>query len=206
MGPGQAVPGGSPDCYDAFPECFSYEKNMSFPAISQNSGNSPLPPSSSGTSYYNLNVTWALPWLDGDYHGEITDTPTTWSLVIFSVAANEQTPASDITATVTPRRTQKFRPSPGAKVRWETRERETNSLIAQGECTVDNVGLATVPNVQIRVQGTRLTLIVESDPLQSIKDFLLGRISLTPEERTQLDTNKDGVIDVADIVTLLGGM
>jgi hypothetical protein len=206
MGPGQDVPGGSPDCYDTFVSCFSYEKNMSFPAISQNSGNSSLPPLSSGTSYYNLNVTWALPWLEGDYHGEITDTPTTWSVVIFSIAVNEQTPASDITATVTPRRTQNFRPSPGAKVRWETRERESNNLIALGESIVDSVGLATVPNVQIRVQGTRLTLIAESEPLQKIKDFILGRISLTPEQRAQLDANKDALIDVADIVTMLGNM
>jgi hypothetical protein len=126
--------------------------------------------------------------------------------VIFSIAVNEQTPASDISATVTPRRTQNFRPSPGAKVRWETRERESNNLIALGESIVDSVGLATVPNVQIRVQGTRLTLIAESEPLQKIKDFILGRISLTPEQRAQLDANKDDLIDVADIVTMLGNM
>ena len=35
-----------------------------------------------------------------------------------------------------------------------------------------------------------------------IKNALLGRIACTPEERARLDQNSDGILDIADLITL----
>ncbi len=71
-----------------------------------------------------------------------------------------------VTADVTPRRCQNFKPKPGAKVAWENvsfADPKSPKKIAGGEVTADKHGLVTVPKFQIGKKGwgNRLVLKVK---------------------------------------------
>lgn len=95
---------------------------------------------------------------DGDLEGginlgfdwrDIVDKPDRWSVKLSNELAKE-----DMTADVTPRRCQQFKPRPGATYRW------TSSTGAFGTSTADQHGLVTVTKVIIK-PGASTTLIIE---------------------------------------------
>jgi hypothetical protein len=79
---------------------------------------------------------------------DVVDTPDGWTATL----ANDLAKA-DMTVDVTPRRTSRFKPSPGETLRW------TSSGGGSGEVTVDRWGLVTVEKIVIRPgQYTTLTI------------------------------------------------
>jgi hypothetical protein len=79
---------------------------------------------------------------------EVLDEPGKWSAKISNSLAKEE-----MTADVTPRWGQKFRPKAGEKFRW------TNSAGGAGEVAADQWGVVTVEKVKIKPgEGTTLTI------------------------------------------------
>jgi hypothetical protein len=87
---------------------------------------------------------------DGDKEGGI-NLGFAWSGVIdqsdrWEISISNALNHSDMTVDITPRRTQRFRLSPGETVHW------TSSDGASGSTTADDYGLATIPRVVIQPQ------------------------------------------------------
>jgi hypothetical protein len=68
--------------------------------------------------------------------------------------------ADRATADVTPRRRQQFKTRPGDVVSWTTQA--SGRVIQSGEATADQWGLVTVPQVEIRRSGSRLSIRLEN--------------------------------------------
>jgi hypothetical protein len=95
---------------------------------------------------------------DGDLEGginlgfdwkDVRDEPALWSAAVSNDLAREP-----MTADVTPRRCQKFKPKPGDTLRWAASTGESGTVVA------DRWGLVTVPKVVIR-PGEATTLAIQ---------------------------------------------
>ena len=72
------------------------------------------------------------------------------------ISVVEGAPKPEAAADVTPRRLQRFKLKPGDRVAWTGSV--GNSIVQQGELVADQWGLVTLPQVQIKPGGTRITL------------------------------------------------
>ena len=124
------------------------------PGLSRASGNLPSPPTQTGG--YHQNLAWSASWDAWD--GPPQDTSTVWQI---SLRAED---GGTHTADVTPRRTQQFRPSPGAAANWRNLRISDGAQIQSGTATADTLGLITVSNVTVSPAGNRLRLELNPSP------------------------------------------
>lgn len=87
----------------------------------------------------------------------VTDEPNRWAMDLVLCA---DAPKDACAVDVTPRRCQRFKPRPGAKLIWTNTALAERKIIAYGEALVDQWGLATVPKVAVSRGGNRLSLRV----------------------------------------------
>jgi hypothetical protein len=85
----------------------------------------------------------------------ITDEPARWAM---DLLVSADAPKDSCTVDVTPRRCQRFKPRPGAKLVWANTALATAKVVDSGEALVDRWGLVTVPKVVVSRQGNRLSL------------------------------------------------
>lgn len=117
-------------------------RNVSYPAfgnssIDNNPGNG-SPTDGDKAGGINLGFEWK----------DVEDMPDRWAIRLTNDLAK-----ADMTVDVTPRRTQRFKPVPGERLRW------TSSIGDSGEVTVDQWGLVTVERVGIKpAQDTIVTV------------------------------------------------
>jgi hypothetical protein len=129
---------------------FAYPRNLSFIAVSDASGSGPIVPATTGTDVYNLSILWSVPW--SSFHSEIVDIPGRYEVSLKSTTISQ-------VATITPRRLQGFRVSPGQTVVWSNTDNYSGQIIQSGTVTTDSSGLVTIPLVQIGTgTGNRLIL------------------------------------------------
>lgn len=129
-----------------------YPRDMSFPGITAATGSGAAVPAAGGTDIYNLSLEWAVPW--NPFHRTIVDTPTRYEISLRSVSGRQ-------TATITPQKTQEFRPPRGTTIEWRNIDNTTGTVIQSGIVTADNRGLVTVPQFDIGTgRGNRLILVV----------------------------------------------
>jgi hypothetical protein len=83
----------------------------------------------------------------------VVDLPDRWEVTL---GITKGAPSNDAHADVTPRRLQQFKPSAGETVRWTNRA--GRSTLQTGQIVVDQHRRVTIPQVQLRSGGTRLTL------------------------------------------------
>lgn len=128
--------------------------DRSLPAFTRSSLDDDLgngdPASGSRTGQLNAHLTWST--------DSIVDQPSQWAIMLRLVPGAPQ-PAA--TADVTPRRLQQFKPRPGDIVAWSNEV--SGRVIQTGDVETDRWGLVTVPQVEIRAAGSRLTLKLRGD-------------------------------------------
>ena len=135
---------------------FHVVRNETVPGLAHASGNGPLPPVA--LSEYNLWLAWSASWDAWD--GPPVDTTTNWQMSLRSEDGVTHT------INVAPRRTQKFRVSPGNRVTWRNLRVSDGGQVQSGTATVDAFGLVTVSNVTVTASGNRLRLeFVAETPL-----------------------------------------
>ncbi|MFQ6131760.1 MAG: alpha/beta hydrolase family protein [Armatimonadota bacterium] len=87
----------------------------------------------------------------------IVDEANRWALTL---RLGDKAPQAQCTVDVTPRRCQRFRPEPGAKLVWTNTALADDTEVQSGETTPDEWGLVTVPQVTVTTAGNRLTISV----------------------------------------------
>ena len=74
-----------------------------------------------------------------------------------TVGLVKQAPKDACTVSLTPRRVQRFRPRPGAKLRWTNTSIADGKQVQTGQAVVDTLGLITLKNAAIS-KGTNREL------------------------------------------------
>jgi len=135
---------------------FLVVRDESVPGLSNLSGNSRIPPITTGT--YNQTILWSASWNPWD--GAPKDQPNSWSISLCSIAVGSHECSSGVTQTVdiTPRRLQKFIISPGIQYDWKNIRIKDGLLINQGTVKADAMGLVTVKRFLVSPTGNRLVL------------------------------------------------
>jgi hypothetical protein len=95
-----------------------------------------------------------LYWSDA----KITDEPNRWAM---NLLLSADAPKDFCTVDVAPRRCQRFKPPPGAKLIWSNAALATGKIVAYGQAVVDQWGVVTVPQVTVSRGGNRLNLSVQ---------------------------------------------
>jgi hypothetical protein len=113
--------------------------NRSYPAFGNSSIDDDLGPNGPDEGYVNVGFAWK----------DVVDEAGKWSATISNGEAK-----ADMTADVTPRRCQNFKPAAGEKLRW------TSSSGAAGDATADQWGLVTVEKLAIPL-GKPVTLTIQ---------------------------------------------
>lgn len=136
---------------------FQVIRDESVPGLSNLSGNSELPPSSTGA--YNQTILWSASWNPWD--GAPQDRPGRWSISLCAVAIGKPVCGSGKTQTVdiTPRRVQNFVILAKEKIKWENQSIVDGRVISSGTVTADDLGLITVRNFKVSPSGNRLVLM-----------------------------------------------
>jgi hypothetical protein len=138
-------PTGSGDLHD-----YAYDRQLSFPSVTNATGSGPLVPGVSGTNEYNLQIEWSGPV--NNFHTGIVDTLTRYEITLRSTSTAQ-------VAEVTPRRLQQFAAPAGTVVRWKNINNATGLMVQSGTVTSDANGLVTIPRMQIGTgTGNRLRL------------------------------------------------
>ncbi len=86
---------------------------------------------------------------------DVVDQPDRWEMTVGLV---EKAPQDACTIDVTPRRVQKFKPKPGAKVKWTNTSILDGKQVQSGEATVNELGLITLEKVTVGDGKNRLTI------------------------------------------------
>ncbi len=130
---------------------FQFRRDLSFPAFSNASHASAIPPPTSTTQryYYNQDLEWSVPW--HAFGEQITDELTEYGMTLRSTSGNQ-------TADVTPRRLQRFAVLPGTSYQWTNTDTTTAAVLQTGTAMPDAHGLLTIPGVQILARGNRLRI------------------------------------------------
>ena len=93
----------------------------------------------------------------------VRDSARSWSVVLGLITSSgfqaDNAPQPLATASVTIRRAQRFRPTPGTLVRWTFRRVSDDALFANGTTVVDAEGLVTVPNLTFATEPMRLEVV-----------------------------------------------
>lgn len=164
----------------------------SVPALSNASGDFPLPPPDSGEEGgYNQAIEWSSSWSSWD--GPPLDTATSWGVSL------RATDGLDHRVDVTPRRLQHFRVMPGTSVTWENHQVSDDALVESGSVTADSSGLVTVPRLGVSPTGNRLRLALGSGGNRPPVAFFTatpssGRAPLTVAFDASASSDPDGTI------------
>jgi len=138
---------------------YRFRSNLSWPAFSHCSsdGNPGDGTAVSGDSLGTING-----YLDWD--PALTDSAGTWQVRLMTRSLTTlwgPLPAPEsLIVHVTPRRTQRFASSPGSQVTWNAVRLSDGATVQTGTVTADEIGLVTIPGVNVYRTGTRLTLHV----------------------------------------------
>ncbi|MBM4035451.1 MAG: hypothetical protein FJ291_27230 [Planctomycetes bacterium] len=91
------------------------------------------------------------------------DSPDRWEMTLYLVAGDKRgrggAPLDACTADVTPRRCQRFKPSPGAKVTWTNTSLADANPVQTGTAIADQWGLVTAQRVIISKGKNRLAIL-----------------------------------------------
>jgi len=154
---------------------WAYPRNVSFPGITRATGSGPEQPGPTGTDFYNMKIEWSVPW--NQFHSNIVDTSTAYEISLRSSTTAQS-------ATVTPQRTQAFRPAPGTSVSWKNVNSITGQIVQSGTLNVDSKGLVTIPFMTIGT-GIGNRLILTTQPVPTTTPVVTGptapTTSMTPE-------------------------
>ncbi|MCA9083922.1 MAG: hypothetical protein KDA81_07690, partial [Planctomycetaceae bacterium] len=145
---------------------WSFKDTSSFLAIANATGSGPVPPTSTGTDFYNLNIEWATSW--NAFHDDIVDSTDYYEISVRSTTVNQ-------TASVTPRDFQQFSASAGQTVYWKSVDNNSDQVLQQGQVVVDSDGLITLNSFSVRT-GLGSRLILSKSPIDSTS---LPRISIS---------------------------
>ncbi len=126
-----------------------YPRGESFPAIQNATGSGSINPGPSGNESYNLNIEWSTSHTP--FAKPVVDKAGRYEITLRSL---DQPQSADIT----PRNTKRFKPLAGQQCKWGTGKNNSKSDFARGVVTVDRDALVTIPDVEIRTDGTRLTI------------------------------------------------
>jgi hypothetical protein len=152
----------------------AFSRNQSFPAIANLSVDSdpgtvnfavrpaerpPLESPGAGDliGTFNGSVTWD--------RASITDTAERWEISM-KLMPFVKTPGA--TASVTPRRLQRFKPRPGQPMRWEVIDNNGQRL-TNGEAVADAMGRLTIAGVPLTLVGTRLRIWTAGPSSQNLR-------------------------------------
>ncbi len=133
---------------------FRAVRRETVPGWSRDSRDLASPPTQSGG--YHLGLDWSASWNAWD--GPPVDSATAWQMSLRAVDGQSHT------VDLTPRRTQSFRPEPGAVATWRNRRVADGVQIQTGTATVDAFGLVTASNVAVGPGGNRVRFEVASVP------------------------------------------
>lgn len=86
---------------------------------------------------------------------DIVDEPARWEM---TVALVDRSPAEACTANVTPRRLQRFKPSPGRAYSWTNTALASGKTVQSGKVKADRWGLVTLDAVKVTKGGNRLRI------------------------------------------------
>ena len=75
-----------------------------------------------------------------------------------TVGLIDRAPQDACTVDITPRRVQQFKPAPGTQVRWTNRSLAADGAAASGTATVDQLGLITLPGMNVGKSKNRITI------------------------------------------------
>lgn len=86
----------------------------------------------------------------------MVDEPDRWAMTL---RLNKKSPKPECTVDVTPRRCQQFKARPGERFRWTNTPAGESTAVQSGEIAADRWGLVTVPRMEVRQDGNRLTIV-----------------------------------------------
>ena len=86
---------------------------------------------------------------------DVVDEPTRWEM---TVALMAKAPADTCTVAVTPRRLQRFKPSPGQALSWTNTALASGKTVQSGKAKADRWGLVTLEAVKVTKGGNRLRI------------------------------------------------
>ncbi len=86
---------------------------------------------------------------------DVVDTQVGWEMTVGLI---EGAPQESCTVDVTPRRVQRFKPSPGVQVRWTNRSLVHDSDTSSGTVAVDRSGLITLHAMNVGKGKNRITI------------------------------------------------
>ncbi len=139
---------------------FQFNKDESLPAVGFATSNDD--PRKTRAGQINCKLEWSARENDFDKSGtadDVVDEPGRWACCLRSRAGKQ-------TASITPRRCQKFKPRPGARYRWENHSYADPAKpvkVAGGTVVADKHGLVTVEKFEFDTAGwgSRLTISAE---------------------------------------------
>ena len=105
---------------------------------------------------------------------DIVDTKNEWGMN-FRLQPNyylKELKETTATADITPRRCQSFRPTVGTKVHWENWDYsnlQEPAKVAEGDVTVDQYGLVTIPKFLIGRNGLGNRLVLTASTAETVK-------------------------------------
>ena len=108
------------------------------------------------------------------------------SLLPLSPCAAGTFRAGAATADITPRRCQSFQPAVGTKVHWENWDYsnlQEPAKVAEGDVTVDQYGLVTIPKFQVGRNGLGNRLVLTASTVETIQP---GRSTDRPKRRRHM--------------------
>ncbi|KPK82930.1 MAG: hypothetical protein AMJ81_08830 [Phycisphaerae bacterium SM23_33] len=147
---------------------FQFNKDESVPAIGY--ATSSDPPTPGGRGEINTHIEWSSRENDFDKtttRDDIVDSPDRWEICLrscnFHRTQSRQKDVDRQTASITPRRCQKFKAAPGRKFHWENwscADPAEPVKIAEGTVAADEHGLVTVEKFQINRAGWGNRLVI----------------------------------------------
>lgn len=141
-------------------QAFKVLRDETVPGLSQNTANPPVPAPDAQpvapfhTLTYNLGVDWSASW--APWGGPPVDEPKRWCMALRAAPGAEPGRVS-----VTPRRTQRFHPAPGARLTATLTPLSGGAARPLGPTaglTADATGHVLVPDVELTAAGARLCL------------------------------------------------
>jgi dienelactone hydrolase len=189
-------------------QLYKFRRNQSYPAFSDASSNDHYGDGDPATADPIGSINGALDWDPAS----ITDEPLRWEIVLQTRGLTTQDGvlgAPDVVdVDVTPRRLQQFIVAQRVDYRWEVRRLSDGDVLQSGIATPDEDAILTLPRVQVRHEGVRLTVAPTSvagvtpdldarrqPHLALSQNPVRGRASLT----VQWPTEGDGRVELYDM-------
>jgi hypothetical protein len=139
-------------------DLYRLRTNRSYPALSGSDHDDDPGDGSLATGDTLGTMNGGLTW-----DSELVDEPGGWGCVLrlreLTTAWNVRPAPESALVTVTPRRLQRFQPSPGEVLAWQARRIADDALVQSGEAVVEPGGRVSVHGVRVHRSGTRLGIV-----------------------------------------------